>query len=135
MNSGEIIQKAKTVLLQEIEVEAIILFGSYARGTEKNTSDIDIAIKPVHNIDSTELIDIKNKLEAELCIDVHLIDLNAINEDFRYEILLSGKTLFCKNEYELEMYKLKMYSDYLLFSEDRKVIVDKIKKGGTLYGE
>lgn len=37
--------KIKEILLKEIECEAIVLFGSYARGTQNSESDIDIAIK------------------------------------------------------------------------------------------
>lgn len=136
MESVEIIKKSKEILLEELkDLDAIILFGSYARGNQKNTSDIDIAIKLNQKLETKNILDIKNKIEEVIGIDVHLINLSTINEDFRYEILISGKTLYCKDEYQFEMYKLKMYSDYLLFSEDRKVIIDKIKKGGTLYGK
>lgn len=136
MERAEIIEKTKKILLLNLwNLDAIILFGSYARGTQKPTSDIDIAIKPIEILDSKIMLDLKNKIEEAIGIDVHLINLNTINEDFKYEILISGKTLYCKNEYEFEMYKLKMCSNYLLFSEDRKPIIDKIKNGGTLYGK
>lgn len=135
MNTEDIFKCVEDILLKKINPDSIILFGSYARGKQKHNSDIDIAIKPMNKIQEAELINIKNEIEKIIGIDVHLINLDEINDDFRYEILLTGKTLYCKNEYELEMYKLKKYSDYLLFSEDRKVIVDKVKQGGTLYGE
>lgn len=35
----------KEILLSKIECEAIVLFGSYARGTQNKESDIDIAFK------------------------------------------------------------------------------------------
>lgn len=135
MNAEDIFKCVEDILLKKFNLHSIILFGSYARGKQKHNSDIDIAIKPMSKIQEAELINIKNEIEKIIGIDVHLINLDEINDDFRYEILLTGKTLYCKNEYELEMYKLKKYSDYLLFSEDRKVIVDKVKQGGTLYGE
>lgn len=136
MKSSEIIERVKNTIMQEITtIEAIILFGSYARGKQRDISDIDIAIKTKEELCSEKMLEIKNKIEDVIGIDVHLINLNTINEDFKYEILLSGKTLYCQNEYEFEMYKLKMYSNYLLFSEDRKPIIDKIKNGGTLYGK
>lgn len=135
MNTEDIFKCVKDILLKNFNLHSIILFGSYARGRQKYNSDIDVAIKPTDKIQEQELINTKNEIEKIIGIDVHLINLDEINDDFRYEILLTGKTLYCKNEYELEMYKLKKYSDYLLFSEDRKVIVDKVKQGGTLYGE
>ena len=46
MKSSEIIEKVKNTIMQEITtIEAIILFGSYARGKQRDISDIDIAIK------------------------------------------------------------------------------------------
>ena len=136
MNSTEKIEKITEILLQEIKnIDAIVLFGSYARGKERNTSDIDVAIKPNEEIDKKQMFNIKNKLEEAIGIDVHLINLNTINDDFIYEILISGKTLYCNDQYKFEMYKLKKYSDYFLFNEDRKPIIDKIKNGGRLYGK
>jgi len=135
MDSNNIIEKIKKILMEELEINAIILFGSYARGTQKLTSNIDVAIKIEKQIEKKQLLTIRDKIEQAIDIDVHLIDLASTNEDFRYEILLSGKTIYCKDEYELEMYKLRQYSDYLLFSEDRKIIIDKVKEGGTLYGK
>ena len=51
MNNNKINSKIKNNVLQYVEaickqykVEAIILFGSYAKGTEHEDSDIDIAI-------------------------------------------------------------------------------------------
>ena len=40
----EIVQKYVKKICENYEIEAIILFGSYAKGTEHEDSDIDIAI-------------------------------------------------------------------------------------------
>ena len=111
MNRDLVIENAKKILLQELDLYAIVLFGSYARGKERETSDIDIAIKSNKNIEQKELLDVKNKIERAIGLDVHLIDLDKINEDFKYEILMSGKDLYTKDEYKFTMYKLRMYSD------------------------
>lgn len=133
---NKVVEELKEILLGKLNnVEAIVLFGSYSRGKEKFDSDIDVAIKLSKPLEKENIISLKNEIEEILGIDVHLIDLYSINEDFRYEILISGKTLYCKNEYEFEMYKLKCFSEYLMFSEDRKPIIDKVKNGGTLYGK
>ena len=41
----EKLELIKKYLLDKIECDAIVLFGSYARGTQNDESDIDIAIK------------------------------------------------------------------------------------------
>ena len=134
MEREEKINSVKKIILNKIEVDAIVLFGSYARGRETAESDIDIAIKPIKKIEKNELLKIQENIEDAIGIDVHLINLNSIEEDFRYDILITGKTLYAKDEVQFIEYKLRAYSDYLELSEDRQIIVNKLKEGGTLYG-
>ena len=42
-------EKIVKILLDNLECEAIVLFGSYSRGTQNAESDIDIAIKVKEN--------------------------------------------------------------------------------------
>lgn len=133
MNREEIINKVKEIILKKLKVDAIILFGSYARKEERQDSDIDVAIKPIEKIDKETLIDIQTILEEEINLDVHLINLYTIEEDFRYDILITGETLYVKNEESFWEYKFKAYNDYLELNEDRKIIIDKLKR--TLYGK
>jgi len=109
--------KIKEILLKEIECEAIVLFGSYARGTQNSESDIDIAIKSNSKIDKKRLYEVAIKLEDELNKDIDLIDLEEIGDTFRYEILVNGKTLYCKDELKFELYKLDMYREFLELNE------------------
>lgn len=135
MNRDEIIDKVKEIIIKNVKVEAIILFGSYARGEEKFDSDIDVAIKPINKIDKVSLLKLQTTIEEEINLDVHLINLNMIEEDFKYEILITGKNLYVKNDIDFWEYKFRVFSDYLELNEDRKMIVDKIRNGGTLYGK
>lgn len=109
--------KIKEILLKEIECEAIVLFGSYARGTQNSESDIDIAIKSNIKIDKKRLYEVARKLEDELNKDIDLIDLEEIGDTFRYEILVNGKTLYSKDELKFELYKLDMYREFLELNE------------------
>lgn len=113
-------EKIKEALLNELECEAIVLFGSYARGTQNSESDIDIAIKSNNQIDKKRLYEISRKLEDKLKKDIDLIDLDEIGDTFRYEILVSGKTLYCKDELKFELYKLDMYREFLDLNESRQ---------------
>lgn len=131
---GEI-EKIKEILLQNIDCEAIVLFGSFARNTQNEESDIDIAFKSKQKITKKEIFDIKQKLEELINRDIDLINLDEIGEDFRYEILMNGITLCCKDEVKFELYKLDMYAEYFDFNISRQPIIDKIKNGGTLYGK
>ena len=74
-------------------------------------------------------------LEEEIKTEVDLINLDDINDSFRYEILINGKTIYCKDELKFELYKLDMYREYLELNESRQIIIDRIKKGDSIYGE
>lgn len=128
-------EKIKEILLNEIECEAIVLFGSYARGTQNSESDIDIAVKSKNKIDKKRLYEISIKLEDKLNKDIDLINLDEIGDTFRYEILVNGKTLYCEDKFKFELYKLDMYREFLDLNESRQTIINNIKKGDDIYGK
>ena len=125
----------KKTILEKIECEAIVLFGSYARGTQNNESDIDIAIKPKNEVLKKELFYLSQELEDKINIEIDLIDLNNIGDGFRYEILINGKIIYCEDEFKFELYKLDMYREYLELNESRKIIINEIKEGGKDNGK
>lgn len=131
----EIIEKIKQAILKKIDCEAIVLFGSYSRGTQNLESDIDIAFRTKNVISKKEIFYLKQELEDISNKDIDLINLDDIGDTFRYEILINGKTLFCKNELEFELYKLDMYREFLDLNESRMPIIERIKKGDTIYGK
>lgn len=130
-----VIDDIKNKILELLEVDAIVLFGSFARNTYNKESDIDIAIKPKNKITKKRMFDIMLELSDIANRDIDLINLNEINDDFRYEILFNGITLYCENELEFELYKLRRYRDYMDLNDGRKIIIDRILNGGTIYGE
>lgn len=131
----EKIKIIKKFILENVDCDAIVLFGSYARGTQNAESDIDIAIKPNTNIRKKQIFYLSQDLEEKIKTEVDLINLDDINDSFRYEILINGKTIYCKDEFKFELYKLDMYREYLELNESRQIIIDRIKKGDTIYGE
>lgn len=129
-------KRIQEVLIKQFEPLAIILFGSYARGTQNNDSDIDLAIIS-SNADKKQIFEIKQELEEISSKDVDLVNLKDknISEGLRYEVLMSGKVLYCLDEYKFEMYKIEKIKEYLDFNESRQNIIDRIKNGGSIYGK
>lgn len=125
----EIKDKVIEILNSTIDCEAIIIFGSYARNTQNEESDIDIAIKTNDIASKKILYEISNKLEEELKKDIDLVNLDTIeNDGFKYEILINGKLIYCKDEYKFDLYKLDAFREYLELNEARKAIIDDMKK-------
>ncbi len=131
----EMLETIKKMILGKIDCEVILLFGSYARGTQNLESDIDIAIKSNKKISKREIFEIRLELEEGIKKDVDLINLDGINDDFKYEILMNGKTLYCKNELKFELYKLDRYQEYFDLNESRQSIIERVKNGGKIYGK
>ena len=111
------------------------MFGSFARGTQNERSDIDIAFKSKREVTKKETFTEKSLLEDIAKRDIDLVNLDEINDDFRYEILMNGKELYCEDKTKFDLYKLDMFREYLDLNESRIQIMDRVKKGGTIYGK
>ena len=97
INSGimESIQKYIEKISQYYKIEAIILFGSYAKGTENEDSDIDIAIisSDFNDIieDGAKLIGLTWKIDIR--IEPHPIlseDYKKVSNPFVREVVDTG---------------------------------------------
>lgn len=135
LNLKENVERIITFMKEKMDCEAIVLFGSYVRETQTEESDIDIAFKTKQKISKQEQFDLIQELEEMLKIDVDLVNLDDITDVFRYEILMNGRTLYCKDSFEFDMYKLDMFREYLELNESRKEIIERVKNGGTIYGK
>lgn len=92
----EIVQKYVDKILENYNVEAIILFGSYAKGTEHEDSDIDIAV--VTDDIENDIFDEEVKLMVlrrgiDYRIEPHIIriqDYKEKNDPFIQEVIDTG---------------------------------------------
>ena len=128
-------ESIKKRLIDDFECEAIILFGSFARGTQNEKRDIDIAFKSKRKISKKEIFEEKILLEDISKRDIDLVSLDEINDDFRYEILMNGKELYCEDKTKFDLYKIDMFREYIDLNENRLSIMERVKKGGTIYGK
>lgn len=131
----EKLKEITEILKAKLSCEAVILFGSYARKEQRPDSDIDIAFKSNREVSKQEIFDMTQKLEETLKKDVDLVDLDAISDSFRYEILMNGEMLYCKDSFQFDLYKIDMFREYLELNESRKSIIERVKNGGTIYGK
>lgn len=90
----EILNKIKLVLKENQKVKSLILFGSRAKGTAKNGSDIDLAIVG-DDISFRDLCQLgMNFDELDLPYKIDLVNYEAIkNEDLKEHINRVGVVL------------------------------------------
>ncbi|OGW93262.1 MAG: hypothetical protein A3I73_04230 [Omnitrophica bacterium RIFCSPLOWO2_02_FULL_45_16] len=100
------------------DINALYIFGSYARDKIKPLSDIDIAVLLKKSVSAADYWDIKLKLlnKSGAILGTDEIDFVVLNEapfELRYNILKEGKILFCRNEKERGGFQEKAVLDYL----------------------
>lgn len=118
------------------KLRGIYLFGSHADGTARKESDFDIGflLEYPGKLNASELFSLSNELARQLSADVDLVDLRQTNIDFRFVIVSTGKRIFCNDETLCDTFEMITYSMYQRFEEERKPIIQAIKKRGRIYG-
>ena len=77
-------------------IKSLAIFGSYARGTAKKDSDLDVLIElvPKSGIGFFELFDIQESLEAKVGIHIDLLTPQAISKYFRDKVLADAEYVY-----------------------------------------
>ncbi|MEA3196901.1 MAG: hypothetical protein QOF32_953 [Gammaproteobacteria bacterium] len=73
---------------------AIYVYGSFARGDESRTSDIDLALllPPDDKID--DLLTVISEIATQVHREIDLIDLRKVSDVLRREVLAEGRILY-----------------------------------------
>ena len=92
------IKRACRKVLDEYSVKYCILFGSYAKGTPTETSDVDLLIST--DVTGLRFYGIAERLREALCKKVDLLDLRQLteNRDLLDEILKDGVRVYEQSE-------------------------------------
>ena len=114
----------KRLLITKFNPLAIILFGSYSRNSQREDSDIDIAMI-ANETSKNELFVVKSNLEEQVKRDIDLINLNSeeVYDSFKYEVVMNGIVIYCK-----DVYKITTIREYLELNESRQDIIKRIKE-------
>ncbi len=78
------IQASTLATLKKYGVKKASLFGSYSRGEETNSSDVDILIEPPSNMGLFTFVRLKSDLENVLHKKVDLVVEEALKPSLRY---------------------------------------------------
>ena len=92
-------------------VKAIFLFGSYARGTQKPLSDIDICVVTERKISDR----LKGTIASNSTPVIHIALFWDMPSAVRYSALKESKSLYVKDEQFLHDAKVATMSEYLDF--------------------
>ena len=85
-----ILQSARPDLEREFGVSRIAVFGSYARGEQLDTSDVDILVEVPPSI-GMRFVDLADRIESLLGVRSEVVSLRAIPP--RHRALIEGELL------------------------------------------
>jgi uncharacterized protein len=117
-------------------VIAIYMFGSYETQHQNFESDIDIAVLfDIESKSESNCLLIKecaNNLSQQLDRSLDLVNLLEANTVFQYQIITTGKLIYCSNEYKRDVFEMNTMSAYLKLNEERSQIIDEIINTGKV---
>ncbi|MCR4314638.1 MAG: nucleotidyltransferase domain-containing protein, partial [Candidatus Uhrbacteria bacterium] len=95
MKLEKAIQLVRDILRQELPSGyETVLFGSWATGTARPTSDIDIGIVGDQPVPNDRMVEIRAKVEAiQTLRKIEVVDLQTTDERFRQHALEQAKPL------------------------------------------
>jgi len=116
------------------DVVAIYRFGSTATGQAGKESDVDIAVLPAAPLESFFRWDLQERLALALHRSVDLVDLLQASTVMRMQVLESAILLFEHDPPVRLRFETAACSGYARLNEERRAILDQVRREGTVYG-
>ncbi len=91
--AAPVIPKIRATLCVDPGIKLVILYGSVARGKERHSSDVDLAVLYDHPLSADEKMRIMEELGQALGREVDLVDLFSLNGTLLRKVLCGGKVL------------------------------------------
>ncbi len=90
----QIVLKIKAFAARHDTIAAVYLFGSAARQKMKSTSDLDIAIMSVCDVNGLDRIDLETELSNLVVRDVDLVIFHQVGLLLQHQILKYGSLIY-----------------------------------------
>lgn len=71
----------------EYKAEIVGLFGSYVRGEQKDTSDVDILVNFLEGATLFNLVGLANFLEEKLKLKVDIVPIDTVRKEIKEQVL------------------------------------------------
>ena len=128
-------QQIIRILQEQVQPAFVLVFGSFAQGTHREDSDLDIAYFSKKSLTSYERFLLAGELAKVCQIDVDLIDIKKVDTVFAAQIFSTGVLLTCADQSEFIKQRMKALSMYASLNEQRAEILRSIEERGSIYGD
>jgi uncharacterized protein len=130
----ELYQKIKDFLVDKLNPAYLIVFGSQAKDTAHNDSDMDIAFYQENQaFSSYEVFMMAQELADIIKMEVDLIDLQKASTVFKAQIYSIGNVIYAQDRNLLMTQKMTALSMYAKLNEERQPILKNIDESGSIY--
>ena len=115
---------------------ALYVFGSAANGSMNPESDIDLAILVGSDgdLDAETAFQLKTDLAALFKRDVDLVDMLRADDVTRAQVITTGRLVMCADANRCAVFETAALAKYANLNEERREILEDIKKRGSIYG-
>lgn len=128
-----ILTKAVEMIKQQLpDMQILYVFGSTDTAYEKTDSDLDIAILTPKRLDALFRFQLSEQIAREIHRDVDLIDLFDASTVLRFQIVSTGRRLFCLDKNICDLFEMMVYSMYVRLNDERRDILESIKQRGQI---
>jgi Predicted nucleotidyltransferases len=120
------------MLIAKLNPYFVILHGSFAKGAIREDSDIDIAYFSDTRLSAYERFMLANELAGIAGREVDVTDIRDADTVFAMQIFAYGIPLHVRDENEFAGQRMRAYSMYAAFNEQRAPILEAIKERGSV---
>ena len=100
--------------VSEFNISLIYIFGSYAKGTNRKDSDIDIAVLINGEIDPyTQLNILGTLVDIFRTENIDLVILNNANEVLKFQVIKYGKVVYEESQLSRVLFETRAASEYM----------------------
>ena len=115
-------------------VWALYVYGSFARGDESSTSDIDLALLLPAEERIDDPLSVISAVSARIHREVDLVDMRKVSDVLRREVLAEGRTLYVSHPGMVLEWEGTAISRYQRYREEVRDLLENFQSTGVGYG-
>jgi predicted nucleotidyltransferase len=128
-------QKALEILREAVpDLVAVYRFGSMDSGTAGPESDVDLAVLARTRLAGVARFELQDRLAPLFHRPVDLVDLRAASTVMAMQVVGPGTVLYESDPAERGRFEDLTFSLYARLNEERRGILDRVAREGTVYG-
>lgn len=118
----KVLDKRIDMLVHDYGIKLIYIFGSYAKGENREDSDLDIAMFFEGEVNGFIKLDILDRLVGIFNReDIDLVILNNVDEVLKFQVIKYGKIIYMEDLLTKVTFEARVMSEYMDMEHFRKV--------------